>query len=327
MWRDWPVNDAMLDEVAASGSGWVRLGVGWCSLEEQGPGIVSAWYQDRMDAAVKAARARGLQVLLTVGCTPSWLSGSDDFSVLPSDPGQYQRVTAYLAGRYRGVVRAYEIWNEPDCVGGTCPAGDPAAYVPVLQAGYRGVKSADPSAVVVSGGISGANADWVQRFYAAGAKGYFDALGVHPYQGPAAAPPEAEQAEHPYRITNIAKVRRVMLTHGDSASKIWFTEFGWTTGAGTGWHAGVSEATQGDYLRRAITMVQNRYPYVTHAFVFTIRDRDDWNAYENSFGLVHVDGTPKPSLTALRTSNTWLKGLSRRPRRSSPVWQNPPRPL
>ncbi|WP_459642413.1 hypothetical protein, partial [Kineococcus sp. NUM-3379] len=31
LWRDWPVNAAMLDRVAASGAGWVRVGVGWCS--------------------------------------------------------------------------------------------------------------------------------------------------------------------------------------------------------------------------------------------------------------------------------------------------------
>ena len=51
-------------------------------------------------------------------------------------------------------------------------------------------------------------------------------------------------------------------------------------------------------------MVQQRYGYVTHAFVFTIRDRDDWSPYENNFGLVRLDGTPKPALAALRHATT-----------------------
>ncbi len=91
----------------------------------------------------------------------------------------------------------------------------------------------------------------------------FDALGIHPYQGPAAEPPEAPPAEHPYRITNVERVREVMVAHGDGHKPVWFTEFGWTTGTGEGWSAGVDEATQADYLRRAITMVQQRYAYVT----------------------------------------------------------------
>jgi hypothetical protein len=45
---------------------------------------------------------------------------------------------------------------------------------------------------------------------------------------------------------------------------------------------------------------------VTHAFVFTIRDRDDWTVYENNFGLLRPDGTAKPALTALHDANQWL---------------------
>ncbi|NAZ87717.1 DNRLRE domain-containing protein, partial [Kineococcus indalonis] len=42
---------------------------------------------------------------------------------------------------------------------------------------------------------------------------------------------------------------------------------------------------------------------------FTIRDRDDWNAYENGFGLTRLDGSAKPALGALRETNTWLHTL------------------
>ncbi len=311
MWRDWPVNPQMLDRVAGAGSGWARVGVGWCSLEERGPGQVSTWYQDRLDSTVAEAERRGLKLLLTLGCTPSW-AGASDMKVLPQDVSQYQRVAQYLAARYAGRVEAWELWNEPDCVTGTCGEQDPAGYLPVLRAGHTGIKAGDPTATVVTGGISGANADWIRRLYAAGGKGLFDALALHPYLGPAALPPEAPPTSHPYRMTNVEKVRQVMVEYGDAATPIWFTEFGWTTAPGTGWSAGVDEATQADYLRRAMTMVQHWYPYVTHAFWFTIRDRDDWTPYENSFGLLHLDGTPKPALQALRDTNTWLSTLQGR---------------
>lgn len=315
LWRDWEVNAAMLDRVAGSGSGWARIGVGWCSLEEQGPGVVSSWYLSRLDSTVAAARNRGLKLLLTLNCTPMWAGGDSGYKVLPSAAyhADYQRVATYLARRYADTVTAWEIWNEPDCSAtGVCPQTDPAAYVPVLRAGYAGIKAGNPNAVVVTGGISGANSDWIRRLYAAGAKGSFDALALHPYQGPAAEPPEALPAEHPYRITNIPKVRQVMVDHGDAALPIWLTEFGWTTGRTEGWHDGVDEPTQADYLRRALTLIQNNYPYVTHAFWFTIRDRDDWTPYENSFGLLRLDGTPRPAYTALQQTNRRLsRGVDR----------------
>ena len=325
MWRDWPVNEAMLDRVMESGSGWARVGVGWCSLEEAGPGLVSEWYLQRLEATVAAAEARGLRVLATLGCTPGWLSGSESLTVLPepAQAGEFERVARWLAERYAGRIAAWEVWNEPDCSAGTgCGTTDPALYVPVLRAGSAGIRAGDPGAVVVSGGISGVNAAWIQGLYAAGGGGWFDALGLHPYQGPAAEPPEAPPADHPYRITNVERVREVMVAAGDDRTPVWFTEFGWTTGAGEGWHAGVDEATQADYLARAIALVQDTYPYVTHAFVFTVRDRDDWSAYENNFGLTRLDGSPKPALAALRHANDRLAALRQPDTRSvtlSPV--------
>ncbi|NAZ88174.1 hypothetical protein, partial [Kineococcus indalonis] len=52
---------------------------------------------------------------------------------------------------------------------------------------------------------------------------------------------------------------------------------------------------------------------------FTIRDRDDWNAYENGFGLTRLDGSAKPALGALRETNTWLHTLQPEMDGKSPV--------
>jgi hypothetical protein len=303
MWRDWDRADELLDRAQQSGSPWLRVDMGWCSLEERGPGEVSAWYQDRLDAVVAGADRRGLRLLMMVACAPEWAGGTATGSY-PDDPAQFQRVTRYLADRYRGRVQAWEIWNEPDCIGG-CPNGSPAAFVPVLQAGYRGIKAGDPAATVVSGGISGNNAGWIARMYAAGAQGWFDALAVHPYLEPVTAAPAAPPEQRIYRMTSVAAVYAVMQRNGDGDKDIWFTEFGWTT-ADTGDRPGVDETTQARYLQQAVELIARDYPYVTHAFWFALRDRDDWTPYENEFGLLHVDGSAKPAYAALRAANAWL---------------------
>ncbi len=310
MWRDWEAHNSLFDKAVASGTSWVRADVGWCSLEESGEGKISAWYQARLDAVVSDAQSRGLHLLLTLSCTPSWAGGGSDEKGFPTDPSQFERIAAYIAGRYSGRVAAYEIWNEPDCMNGGCPNGDAGAYVGILKAGYRGIKRADADASVISGGISGINIAWLQRFYAAGAKGYFDALGVHPYLTAANAPPDSRAVPgytDPYRITNAPAAHELMLANGDGNKTIWFTEFGWTTGRTPGPYDGVTASTQAQYLRDSITLVENNYPYVSHAFWYMMRDRDESSNYENGFGLLTVSGEEKPAYAALGESNAWLR--------------------
>jgi hypothetical protein len=101
-------------------------------------------------------------------------------------------------------------------------------------------------------------------------------------------------------------VHDLMSANGDGAKPIWLTEFGWTT-ANTGPRPGVDDATQARFLLDAVRQMQNDYPYVTHAFWFSLRDRDDWTPYENNFGLLAVDGTPKPGFAALQRANSMPK--------------------
>jgi polysaccharide biosynthesis protein PslG len=300
MWRDWLYKDQLLAKAKESGSPWVRVDMGWCSLEEAGAGQISTWYQDRLDATVAAARAQGLKLLVNFGCTPAW-AGGVGYNSWPTNAAQVTRITLYLAQRYKGRVAAWEIWNEPDCIGG-CPNGSPEQFVKVLRAGYQGIKAGDRNAIVVSGGISGNNAEWISRMYAAGARGSFDALAVHPYQDPPTAAPDAACEDRIYRFTCLPLIRDQMVRNGDAAKPIWLTEFGWTT-AQTGERPGVDEATQAVFLSQSVDLLRNYAPYVTHAFWFTLRDRDDSTPYENEFGLLHVDGSEKPAFTALKRVN------------------------
>jgi hypothetical protein len=99
-----------------------------------------------------------------------------------------------LAARYRGRVRAYELWNEENLDREAGPGNvNPATYLPLLRAGHAGVKSGDPSATVLLGAPSptgvntpGAVIDdlsYLQQLYALNggeARAYFDAVSAHP---------------------------------------------------------------------------------------------------------------------------------------------------
>lgn len=300
MWRDWDNHGALLEQARGTGSNWLRVDVGWCSLEEAGPGKISLWYQGRLDVTAAAAERLGMHLLVQIGCAPGWAGGTG-YNSYPKDPAQFQRITHYLATRYKNKVAAWEIWNEPNCIGG-CFNGSPQQFVTILKAGYQGIKTADPHTLVISGGTSGNDTDWIQKMYTAGAHGYFDALAVHPYQNPADTPPDTPSQGDKYRMTSLPLVHATMVHNGDANKPIWLTEFGWTT-ADSGPRTGVDAQTQARYLTQSINLIRTTYPYVTHAFWYCLRDRDDSTPYENDFGLLYLDGTPKPAYTALQQAN------------------------
>ncbi|MGH2996173.1 MAG: glycosyl hydrolase, partial [Gaiellaceae bacterium] len=161
----------------------------------------------------------------------------------------------------------------------------------------------DPSALVVFGGPSGNNDRFIDDAYAAGAKGSFDVMATHPYQGLSDAEPERADDGNRWWLTHLPTVREVMLKHGDD-KPIWFTEFGWsshTTEPGApNWRRGVTEAQQADFLARAVRLTQERYEPVTHMFWYTERDRTQGNLHWNNFGLLRTDLSEKPAYATLR---------------------------
>ncbi|WP_409484486.1 glycosyl hydrolase [Arsenicicoccus dermatophilus] len=308
-WRDYAHLTRELDLMQQAGVPWMRLDVSWASLQERGAGQYSQWYVDRLDRITYEASRRGIRILGTIAGAPSWLAVKSFTRYrIPYDGAALESPARFLAARYAGKIQAWQIWNEPDCGLDACSTVDPADYLPLLKAGYRGVKAGNTAATVVSAGLSGIDQAWLRRFYAAGAKGNFDALALHPYIAPANGSPRLQPAgTNPYRLTNTPAAVQVMRENGDGGKPIWFTEFGWTTGRQAGAYDGVDEKLQAYFLRDAAILVHDNYPQVTHMFWYDMRDRTDSNVYENNFGLLRADGAPKPAYWSLKEAEGFLR--------------------
>jgi hypothetical protein len=294
--------EAVASKLQAAKVGWVRIGIGWASLQERSRDSYSQWYVTRMDRCFALARARGLRVLATLSGTPGWANGGRDRNVPPLDSGDYARAAQWAAARWAGVVDAWEVWNEPD-PSQTFWTGSVEQYVELLRAAYPAIKRGNPGALVVFGGPSGNNDRFIAAAYAAGAKGSFDVMATHPYQGRSDAEPERPDDGNRWWLTHVPAVRAVMRRNGDD-KPIWFTEFGWSThenaaGAPT-WQRGVTEQQQADYLARAVRLTRARFPYVTAMFWYTDHDRTDGAVHTSNFGLLRADLGEKPAYAALR---------------------------
>lgn len=304
LWSDYTDQErvAVLDKLAAAGVTWVRIDLGWQSLQETGRDSYSQWYVDLADRTIDLARARGISVLATLWATPSWANGGAGRHVPPTDPADYARVARWAATHFNGRVGAWEVWNEPNHP--SFWSGSAADYTALLKAAYPAFKLGAPATPVVLGGPSYNDTDWLQEMYEAGGQGSFDIMATHPYQGPADLAPEAADDGTIWRLNHVTAVHELMQEYGDGDKQIWFTELGWSSHPNTGsekeWQRGVTEEQQADFLVRTIKHVSANFPYVTNMFWYNERNRASGKVHLDNYGLLNRDLSEKPAYVALR---------------------------
>jgi hypothetical protein len=300
-----PSRLAVLDELAAAGVRWVRIDVAWDGIEDSVKGARNPWYIGMVDYCVDQARARGLNVLVTLWLTPAWANGGRSNKVPPTNPQDYADFARWAASHWHGRVAAWEVWNEPD-PSQSFWQGTVQQYVSLLRAAYPGFKAGDPGAKVILGGPASNDDGWIGQVYSLGGRDSFDVLSTHPYQGVADAPPEHPDDGHRWWFTHLPAVRNVMIANGDAAKPVWFTEFGWsnhTNGPNTpDWQRGVTAEEQGDYFVRAIQYTVANYPYVPVMFWYKERAQaGSGNVHEEGYALLNGDLSERPVYTRLQT--------------------------
>jgi hypothetical protein len=293
-----------LDEDQAAGAKWLRVDINWSAIQNGGP---SSYQWGPFDAVVQGAEARGMAVLGAIVYTPSWARPSGAPALYGPNPNAYATFAATAVRHYAAMgVHAYEIWNEPNWHLFWYPAPNPAAYAALLKAAYPAIKSADPSATVVTGGMAPAPSDGVnyspvdflKDVYANGGHGYFDAVGQHPYCSPA-FPGQPYSWSAWYQMYGTSpSLRSVMVANGDRAKKIWATEYGAPTDGPTGDPGVVTLKQQAAMLTKAYQLFAG-YTWAGPMFIFQGRDQGtDPSNRENFYGLLKYDFTPKPAYAA-----------------------------
>ncbi|MBN1219274.1 MAG: beta-galactosidase [Anaerolineae bacterium] len=324
-WQE-EIADRDLKLVQEAGFRWVKQEVPWREVEGHAKGV---WQWDSPDRIMDQIEAHNLKVIVRLGSQPAWAAAGVELPAVspPDDLQDFYDYVYAVADRYKGRAAAYQIWNEPNLArewGGRPP--NPAEYVAMLKIGYRAVKAADPHAVVISAGLAPTtrndheampDLDFIQGMYAAGARPYFDALGVHaagfkssPETDPAivAITPELNNNDHApadlrrvYSFRHVEDVRDLMVANDDAAKKIVVLEFGWTIDPRPDspyhWHA-VTPEQQDKYLQRAYAYAeQNWQPWIGVMSLIYIADpRWHWGDEQVYWSVVY------PGYPELRTA-------------------------
>ncbi|MGU3501251.1 Ig-like domain-containing protein [Mycobacterium sp. C31M] len=281
------IDDALTKAKAANVTS-VRMDFSWSVIEWQ----KGTYDWSSTDTMVDAVRAHGMTALAMVYDTPAWLSGSTDPHAIPVGSEQIQQFAEFAAAaalRYGDVIPEWEVWNEQN-IPRFWAVPDAAAYTALLKATYTAIKAVSPGATVIAGGLSPdpsgiGTLDFVRGIYAAGGKGYFDALNYHHYAFPSV--PD---------MGPLAAIHEIMVTNGDGDKKIWITEAGAPTGTGT---YAVSEQVQADTIVAILNQAAEN-TYIGPVYIYTITDTGtDLSDPESNFGLITQDGRLKPAYQAL----------------------------
>jgi Cellulase (glycosyl hydrolase family 5) len=314
----------VLGLIQQAGFNMVKHQVEWSAVETA-PGQFD-WTE--LDAVIATAIATRTRIMLSVQHAPTF-DRSPSSGMFPSDPATYRTLMQAVATRYRGKVQAYEIWNEENLSRETGVGNvDPSHYLPVLAAGSAGVRAGDPNATVLLGApsptganIAGQSIDdlqYLNQLYALNggeAKRYYDALSAHPsgFSTPPDCTPQTPQCSlsgawntHPsfFAFTRVGQYRDTMMRNGESDKKIWFSEFGYCSGAtpppGYEYCKYLTPQNQADFLVRAVARAR-ALDYVAGMVVWNLNFQQVVPASDEKwgFGVLNADGTPRAAYAAL----------------------------
>lgn len=191
----------------------------------------------------------------------------------------------------------WQVWNEPNGKVYFKPKPNPRKYAKLVKLTSRTIRSADPEARVVLGGMFGNAAINLKRFLRGfyefeGIEEHFDALALHPYS-----------ANLRQLRLQIRWARRVARDHGDGDVGLWITELGW--GSGKGGHP-LEQGRKGQKrkLKRSFRMLRrNRDKWNVEGVIwFTWQDRRDRQVcrFCRHAGLYNAKGNSKPAWKAFK---------------------------
>ena len=239
--RDLSVSSRFGTHASAGG----RVGAKWMRYWDAAPELFwnnvepekGRWTWSKADARVDGTRAIGMEPLVVLCGTPKWASTRPEVgtylgagALAPArDINDWSEYCRQLARHFKGRVRYYEVWNEPNMRDGFF-YGSTEDYVALLQAASIAIKAEDPNAQILAPSGTGAFFSFLERVVELGGLDSFDICSIHTYTEP--FPPENGYPFNDEKtVANRVQRAREIMARGGAVKPIWDTEYGF------GWNA------------------------------------------------------------------------------------------
>lgn len=286
-----------------AGIGWVRMDFLWEDIEPR----QGEFSFEKYDRIVELLNANGISILGLLNYCAPWASACGKWNCPPRDHRLFLEYASCVAGRYKGKVKYWEVWNEPDSRIYWEPQDGLKEYASLLKETYRLLKGIDPECRVLNGGLAEGTAS-INNLYEQGAAGFFDILNLHYFDSPLVPGALNRVAAYPQLAA------KIMARNGDADKKIWITEIG-APGVAAGikvknwWIGGnLTEEQQAKWLSEVFTKLL-KDKKVEKVFWAFLRDcKNHWGDGTDYFGLVRWDFSRKPAYHVFeRCVQDWRK--------------------
>ncbi len=298
---------------------WLRDQFNWSQIEPRRGRYSFAYYDHYMLALAQ----HGMHVIPQLIGTPRWAGPSAD--EVPARTSDFAGFVATLLRRYgaggsfwrshpevkSSPITAFELWNEPYFTNGNAGHYDPGSYARLVRATSIAAKKVDPSVKLLM------EADmvshkyknyvwWVDSLYQSvpNLNRYFDGVAVHDFghdvTGLSPIVPGKPYANFG-RVRRMIDLRAQFLRHHAANKPFWVMEFGWPTCSFQNIDC-VTEAQQEANLRTVIGYYTGPWRnWIQAALFYRFTDGTTQSDVYDDFGLLHLNGTPKPVLTLFRS--------------------------
>lgn len=306
-----------------AGVAWERVLFYWREIQPE----PTVWRDDYFPPEIlQRERSAGREIVGLLINPPGWANRYVGDRGVPlgldlpvDDPGNHWAQFVFrIVSQYRGVIRHWILWNEPDVWDpshfGYTWAGTLEEFVQLTRVGYLAAKRADPDCVVHLAGLTYwwdveyGRRPFFERFLEEMAKDanaaahgfYFDVASLHIYFKPRTIP------------EIVGKTRAAMRRYGLD-KPIWVDET----------NAPPFDDPQHPvgHPRFPVTLSEQR-AFLVQAFalalasdaervaVYKMSDRPRIEPWEEPFGLVRMDGSRRPAYDAFRVAVSFMAGAT-----------------
>ena len=153
----WGKRDRELEVMATAlcGAKIIRTGQEWGGIQP----TPDVWKWEGLDEIVDMYMKQGVEMQVLLGFTPKWAADPEkqkskewtDWNRSKPDIEAWKKYAYNFASRYKGKIRFFELWNEPD-IGFF--KGTFEEYMEMIKTAYPEIKKANPDAIVLTGGFA-----------------------------------------------------------------------------------------------------------------------------------------------------------------------------
>ena len=298
-------------------------GIAWPEIQPER----DTWKFELIDKAVKLSEEHNVELVINIGLSPQWAaarpkdkSGYGE-KLTASEPKNIEDWKAYvrtLAERYKGKIRYWEIWNEPDMR--LFFSGSTKSMVELTKTAYEILKEVDPENMIISPPVTGylVLIPWLKSYFRDGGGDYIDIIGTHFYVWFKSNDPEKV-------VSTINMIKEYANEFGIKGKPIWDTECGFKQQNVTNedlamgyiarlaivqWYYGVERVMyyswDNNYI---IRMVDKEYKNETHVAV-AYRETQKWLIGAIVKDMINVG------------NNVWIARLERNGKEARMIWHS-----